>query len=377
MGLVREKGAVALYYDHLYTVNASAPAVSNILVIDGSTEKITFVGSVFHPTIETGTINIRKVHFRSGAVSVGANSEIRVSLQNLSATAGPPYQGDGTQDQTYDFKTANTTINANSWNETGNLSADRAVDLSADSPGDANSRWLAVVIEYQVFTAADSVTLQSIANNHSTATHSSGLGGGCVLNGVLQGGRTAIVALECDDGSFAFIQGAYPVNTFGSASVASNGAIRRAGVKFKVPTTRKIDRAGLYMLIPNGCDGSFKLYGSDGTTELASIDVDNDAVSVAGAVGHESLFQPVTLTADTYYRFVFVAGTTTAGTVYHADVNEAGLMDGFYLGQDAHWTQHDGVSWSDTTTRRPIFALGVSAMHDGAAPPRPHVILGV
>jgi hypothetical protein len=343
--------------------DGSPPGFDTSLLLDASTEKAAFVGQVWHPSTKTGTINIRKVHFRLGAVTFNAASVFRVSLQNVSATAGPPYQPDGSQDQTADM----TSLSANAMNATGNLSADRAVDLSADSLGDANSRWLAVVFEYQTFTAADSVVVNSW---NPGIRADANLGGHSLLNtGSWAMPALSIignVVLECDDGTFAFLDNTGCFSAASSASVSSTAAIRRAGVKFQVPVETKIEGFGLMGLFPNGSDGRLVLYDSDGSTELASVDVDNDAVSIAAqARAVRAMFAPVTLSAATNYRIAYVGGTATASTIYNVDVGAAGHMDGLMLGQNAHWTQHDGASWTDTTTRRPVFGLKLSAVHDG------------
>lgn len=334
-------------------------------VIDASTEKAAFIGYVWHPTVKTGSINIRKVHFRCGAVTFNAASVLRVSLQNISATAGPPFQPDGTQDQTADM----TAVTANAWNTTGALSADRTVNLANDSLGDADSRWVAVVFEFQTFTAADSVLISGIT---TTEHRGNQLGGNQILNTgswAVVANTVPVIVLECADGTFAFLSGSVPFSALSYSSVSSTGAIRRAGVKFKFPTQRKIDRAALLIDIPNGCDGTLTLYDSDGTTELVSVDVDNDSVYAAGAGAPrtaEIAFEPITLAADTFYYFTFNGGTSTAARIYYGDVADAAHMDGLFYGQQCHHVQHDGTSWSATTTRRPHFGFGFSAFHDGA-----------
>lgn len=361
--LVNEYGATQLAYDPGVGNGANSPSFGTDALIDASTEKVAFVGCVWHPTVKTGTIKIRKVHFRCGAVSVNAASTIRVSLQNVSATAGPPYQPDGTQDQTADI--AGSAMVANGWNTTGNLSADRTVDLAGVNLTDSNSRWLAVVVEYQAFTAADSVIVSSVVAGAATI----GLGGGVVLNTgsyALLANRFGIAALECDDGTFAFLKTVGPWSNFNSASVSTSGAIRRAGVKFKFPTRRTVDSAAMMVRVPSGSGGRLVLYSYNGAleTQIGSIDVDKDAVTAVGADRLlEVTFTPIILEADTYYRFAFVPATTTACLVYYGDVNSAALMDGLIMGQQAHWTQYDGSAWTDTTTRRPHFAIGSSAYH--------------
>lgn len=360
MALVNDAGFLGLMRDMPMT-DGQAPNFGTTLLMDADTEKVAFVGEVWHPTARTGTINIRKVHFRLGAVTFNILSTFRVSLQSLSLTAGPPLQPDGTQDQTADM----TSLTANVFNVTGNLSADRVVDMSADSIGDSNSRWLAVVFEYATFTALDSI----VVSQSQTFTYHVGSGGFALLNTgswALSAG-IPIVILECDDGSFAFLRNGIPFSAFSTASVASNGAIRRAGLIFSVPTQRKLGVMSLMAQIPNGCDGTWKLYDSDGSTELVSVNVDNDAISSAGISRvFDVEFEPVTLAASTNYRWVFVAGTTTAALIYYGDVGAAGHLDGMLLGSNAHWTQHDGTSWSQTTTRRPHFGIGYAAFSDGA-----------
>lgn len=361
MSLVNETGLATMHYDAINFTNA-AQVFNALGIIDASTEKVAFVGCVWHPTVKTGTINIRKVHFRCGAVTLNGASAFRTSLQNVSLTAGPPYQPDGTQDQTADL----SALNANAWNTTGNLSADRAVDLGADSPGDANSRWLAVVFEYQTFNSGDSVVINGLTGAGAGRRN---IGNSMLLNTGSWSILTAvsIVAFECDDGSFAFLRGCTPISAISSASVSSSAAIRRAGAKFRFPTERKISGFALNVNIPNNCDGRLVIYDSDGTTELASVDIDNDAVASAND-GSFAEFDvgPITFAANTWYRLVFVGGTTTAGTVPYVEVNAAALMDGLMMGQDLHWTQHDGSNWADTTTRRPLAGFAFSAFHDGS-----------
>lgn len=363
--LTNEPGQVIIQYDSSVLKDNAVQQFSASGVLAASDTKLAFIGSIYHPTVKTGTINIRKVHWRCGAVTFLATSDITVSLQNVSATGGPPYQPDGTQDQTAQM----TALNANAWNTTGNLSADRAVNLANDSLGDADSRWVAVVFEYATFVVTDSVVISVMSN---ATTNPRGLGNNLLLKAgagawAATANRASNVMFECDDGTFAFFEGCTAWVNLASASVASNGAIRRAGVIFQVPTQRKIDRFAMMIAIANGGDGTLTLYDSDGTTVLVSVDIDNDAVIEQGSPFlMEATFAPITLAANTNYYFVFVATTTTATTVYYGEVNAAGHMAGYFLGASATWAQHNGTDWDVTlTSRRPHFGLGFSAFHDG------------
>lgn len=334
-------------------------------VIDAASEKFAVVGCVWHPTIKTGTINIRKIHFRLGAVTFNAASVLQVSLQNISDSAGPPYQPDGVADQTATM----TSLTANAWNTTGNLSADRAVDLSADSFTDANSRWLSVVFEYTTFTAADSIVINTWRSNGSSGTGRHQLGGGCLLNtgswALNSSSDQPIIAFECSDGSYAFMLGGHAISSIPSAvAVGSAAAVRRAGMKFKFPVSMKISRLALFVQPPNGCDGRLVLYDSDGSTELVSVSVDNDAVANNNAYAEIS-FIPITIAANTFYRFVWVGDTSTTVNFRPLAFNAVGFLDCYPLGQNAHFTTYDGSSWSDVTTQRCPFRIGIESLHDG------------
>ena len=358
MSLTSLYGRSPFDFEILTWQGSNAPAFASTGIIDASTEKLACVGYVWHPSRPSGTFNIRKVHFRTGAVSVNASSVLRVSLQDVSLTAGPPYQPDGSQDQTADI--AGNALAANTWTTTGNLSADRAVSQGSR---------IAIVWEYQTFTAADSIVVSTIgAINAPDAVK---MGGSMLLNtGSWAGVANSLgnVVLECDDGTYAFLMEHMAYSALGSASVASNGAIRAAGNYFTVPVEFQIDGLSLKCLLPNGCDGDLILYDGDGTTVLVSVPVDNDAVFSAGAQIARVTFAPITLRPGVGYRWAFVAGTTTAATVYHGDVSQAGMLDNTPGGRQAHWTQRDSSGvWTETTTRKAHWGFGVAAIGAGGA----------
>ncbi len=362
------KGNQPWLYD-IVVQNGNSAGFGTTLVIDASGEKAALIGSIWHPTVKTGTINIRKVHFRLGAMTFNAASTIRVSLQNVSMTAGPPYQPDGTQDQTYDFASGSG-LTANAWNSTGNLSADRAVDLSASGMGDTNSRVVAVVFEYGTFTAADSLIISTM--NLQATSINTYLGGNPILNTGSWATVSAVgnlVAFECDDGSYAFMEASLPFSAFSSVQVGSASAIRAAGLKFRFPMELTTEAMGIALVMQNAADGNLVLYDTDGTTALITVAIDNDAVCAATIMRHAiARYQPVTHAANSYYRLVYVATSTTDATVYYGDVNAAGLMDGLVGGQDFHWTTRDsGGTWTDVTTRRPHLSIRISSVHDGAS----------
>lgn len=371
MALVSFPGLSPVFNENPFTIGGT-PSLLSTGVIDASTEKLAFVGQIFHETKKTGTINIRKIENRFGAITLNVASTLRLSLQNVSLTAGPPYQPDGVQDQTFDYVGSVNPPTQNAWNVSGNLSSDRAVDLSANNIADANSTWVAVVFEYQAFTSTSSVVVSTINRNITSGTPLPDVNfqASVVLNTgayATLAGAGAQIAFECDDGTKAFMVGGYPYNTFATASVASNGAIRAAGLKFSFPFECSVSDIGLMLSIQNGCDGSLVLYDTDGTTVLKTYTVDNDAVaSTTTRMGYAKLGEQV-ISANGGQRLVFVASTTTAGTVHYVTVNSSSLLSGCSGGPTHMWTQRDSVGvWTDTSTQRPLSYIGLSAVHDGS-----------
>lgn len=318
------------------------------------------VGRIWHPTRPVGTYKIRKVYFRTGAVTFDAGSVLTVSLQDVSTTAGPPYQPDGTPDQTATL--TGTAVTANSLLNTGNLSGDRTV-----TTGDI----FAVVFQITTFTALDSVVISCI--NSGAAQDTTLLGANALVN---TAGTWAISAnlvnnifFECDDGTRAFFEGSFPYSALGTVSVATNITARAAGNLFTVPAQCKIDRFALKFALPNGADGSLVLYDGDGTTALLTVVVDNDMVQNTSARSGFITFPPITLQPSTNYRFVYVPSNTTAATIYYADVGSAADLDILPWGQQCMYTQSSGLpgNWAQTTTRRCHWGMGLSAVHDGAS----------
>lgn len=348
------------FYDcDMIHYNGGTPAFGTNLLMAAAITKVAMVGTLWHPS--RTTFNIRKVHWRGGATSVNAASVIRVSLQDVSLTAGPPYQPDGTQDQFVDQ--LGSTLVANGANVSGSMSADRACAIG-DSIG--------VVWEYGAtgFTAADSfiVNLLDVGATNPTPYELGGKG----LNNTagtwaLALVPTANVVFECDDGSYAYFINCNYWLTFGTTSIANNVTARAAGNAFTVATEITIDRIGLVVTVPNNSDNILKLFSGTATL-LASRTIDNDAVTAAGTGGMaEMSFTPITLTPGTTYRVAIEGNSTTACTIRTADVVANGMLNNMWGGQNCVYTERDsGGSWTQTNTRRALMSIQQAGTHDGA-----------
>src|SRR5688572_26574526 len=105
-----------------------APNLSNNSPIDATGEQFAISGPVWFKE-GTGTKDITRVGFSFGTITKAGGSGLTVSLQNVSAVAGPPLQPDGTQDQTVAIANGNAAFASNTWIRTDALSANRTVSF--------------------------------------------------------------------------------------------------------------------------------------------------------------------------------------------------------------------------------------------------------
>ncbi len=331
---------------------ADFPAFGSVLM-DATAEKIAFVGRVFNK--DRATKNISKVGFRPGTVTINAASVIRVSLQNVSSTAGPPYQPDGAQDQFIDLTTAS--LATNTWYQTAALSGIRAV---------AYGELLAVVFEYQTFTAAD---VFNVSGFTAPAT-----GPFFVSGTVLYTGSWAAVAvtpnviLEFDDGTFGTLEGAYPSSALGSQAYNSGSTPDEYAMEFSFPFPCKVDAAWVTLQSATSAEFGILLY--DGTSVMSGGNVSIDSNTISAAASVRFLIVPfdneISLAANTTYRLSLFPTTANNVTYHYSDVAAAGHSQALPLGASvALTTRVNAGSWAAaTTTRRPLMGIRVSACDD-------------
>jgi hypothetical protein len=250
---------------------------SSGLVIDASADKVAFVGRVWWAD-GAATKDCRKVHFRLGAVTAGT-ATFRVSLQDITLTSGPPMQPDGTPDETWTVATSSLT--GNSWNSSGNLSADRTL---------ARGSLIAVVFDYSAFTSGASIVIGSIRAVEN-ATGAVPRQGGAILDAtgtwVLQA-NVPNVRLEASDGTYGFLgydlpYSAVNTRTFNSGSSGAGGGLNAGderGLEWTVSHPISVGGCGLYLTQSASSDCDIVLYS--GTTALETVSIDANAVQNNG-----------------------------------------------------------------------------------------------
>ena len=367
MTLTAFNGRGPVLYDEYLDDQNGATTFATGLTIDASADRCAMTGAVRHATTKTGTINIRKVHFRLGALTLNVLSGLRVQLGTI-GSAAVPYQP-GTMTET--VTVAVGALTGSAWNSV-TLGADRPVNLANDSLGDADSRWISIMWDFDPFTALDSVIVNTIAGSipsNPGRTRGSGTGLLDASAGTFSIVSATVnnVVLECDDGTFAFLTPSLPLSAIGTTAVSTDSTARAAGLIFQFPVETVIDRIGLKLTVANGATGALVVYDSDGTTVLRSVDVDDDAVaSNTGISIFSAEIAPLTCAATTNYRLVYLPSTTTDVTLHTVSVNSANMFGGMAGGAAFHYTERDsGGTWAQTTTTRPVFYMGLGSYHDG------------
>lgn len=337
-------------------ITASAFTFTSALM-DAATEKVAFIGTVF--TKDHAAKNISKVGFRPGTVTINASSTIKTSIQSVSTSAGPPAQPTGTilGATSNGFVTeAAATFSSNTWHQTGALG-----EVVAVNPGDL----IAVVIEYDTFTAADAFNVTNVTapqNSHLSQT---------VLFTASWAVQTVLanVVLEFDDGTFGTLDGAFPCSAINGISYASNtGGADEYALEFSFPFPVKVD-GGMAMLSNSATGANFDFVLYDGTTALETISVDgNQTASTGGVRGtYFSFTQQRSLDANTTYRLAVKPTTTSTISLSSFDVSAAGHFQAHPMG--AGWvlgSRLDAGAWAAAnTTRRPMIFVRVSACDDG------------
>ncbi len=308
-----------------------APAFTALLTINDGTDTAVYVFRV----PKTG--NTKAISFLITTLTTPA--DLRASFQNVSGTTAGP---DGVEDQSVVIASGSLVAG---WNTSGTIT--RAVTrgdlLAVCIKADSASPNLVISVP-QYYTTGDIIEFPYAAS---------------LTPGLTVAGRCGAFALQYDDNSYEPIDGfVYPFSAFNAPTFASNSTPDERGLKFQLPYTCKVDGGWMYSDIDG--DADVVLYGSDGTSVLASVSLDKDQ-DMNGGRHYFTFASKVTLTASTYYRIVLKPTTTTSIGLRDFDVASAALLDMCDLGQLAHYTERtDAGAWTDTTTKRPWMGVRVS-----------------
>ena len=308
------------------------------LLMDASGEK---VGVVLRAP-KTGSI--RKVHFRTGAVTTATDTDVR--LETVDATTGHPT---GTLlGTTTNVTVASASITANTWITTGALTADASV-----TRGDL----LAAVI---VPSGTPNYNVAGVNGTNSAFPYSVQYTASWADNSAIPA-----IALEYSDGSFAYIPNVLPFSAMNTHTFNNGSTPDERALKFRLAAPVRV--AGVWFSGNRSGDVDFVLYDSDGTSVLASASMDKDVLGSALQPEAILFSSSVSLSANTYYRLAVKPTSATNMSAYSWDVASAAIMDQMAGGQDFHYSERTNAgAWTDTTTRRLRIGLIIDGIDDGA-----------
>lgn len=335
-----------------YTFNAAAPAFHTTnATIDASTEKHAFIIEI----PKTGTLDGIECGFRT--VSINAASVVRVSFQTVDAATGDP---DGTQDEYRDLATDPAT---DTWHSTIGLITSDGTDTGTKRSVTAGDL-MAIVFEFQTFTAADSVVVASV--NAQASQISVQLPYQSLNTGTWA--KTAAfpaIVLKYNDATVEVPTGCIPasalnVNTFNSSSTPS-----QRGLKFAIPFTASLTHVMAHIDLDG--DVEFVLYNAAGTT-LATAALDKDIRTVVSGHMHRFRFASAyTLVAGTTYYLLAKPTTVTNLSIYDFDAASAGNIANYISATWHYTTCSTPGTYSDTTTKVPFIYPGFCGFDDGAS----------
>lgn len=310
-------------------------------VIDATGEKFAWIGRVWNP--DRTTKSIRKVGFRFGTVTKSGGSGLTVSLQNVDTANGPPYQPDGTQDQTVAIANGDAGFASNTWYQTAALSADRSV---------AFGELIAVVIEYDGSgrLGSDTVSLNNIATSPVQQT----LGGSLLTASWAAVAIAPNVILEFSDGTFGTLEGGYPASAITATAFNSGSTPDERALEFTFPVAVKADGAWINVSVAGGTS-DFDVVIYEGTTAHRTVSIDANTVRVASGGIVFVTFAEITFSKDVTYKLALKPTTANNVSAYYIDVANADHKQAF-IGESWNYTERtDGGAWSATTLTRQLF----------------------
>ena len=333
------QGYIPSYWNDL----SAGQAASGSMVIDATGEKGAACGTVYIP--DGVSRSIRKVGIGFNTVVKAGGSALTLSLQNVSTSAGPPAQPDGTPDETVSI--SNASISSSSFLLTDALSADRSV---------SNGDLLCSVIEFDGSGRIGSDSFQlatfvSLITSTLFASADLNTGSWAVINA-----RQPVVLFEFSDGTYGMLDGA-SIFTSHSTTIAYNSGSSpdEYGLKFTVPTDGFVDGVTLYLTSSTSSNFDIVLYS--GTTALATVSIDgNQWGTTTGTPGFVTIPRTAVSAGTTYYlgikpttaNSLTLTGFTVANNAYLGAANATGIIRS---------SRTDAGAWSDTTTVVPAIKV--------------------
>lgn len=302
-------------------------------------------GAVF---LARETKNLRKVH--AFATAVGGAGDFECRIEGIDASGDP----------------SGSLLAANN-NATLTISTTgvKTWTLTADAPLVRGTTYFAVLIKWVSGNVSFYCPRTGVAEVFGRFPYGHrNIGAGNIKQAL--GTNVIGLLLEYDDGTF----GIYPEVAFPSAAASANfnsgNTPDERGVKFNL--NAKIRSDGFEALLNTAAGDNFdvRLYGTDGSTVLASATIDKDYLQSGTGRIQVPWTTPVELPAGNGYRLVFRPGATNIN--YHEwtmpSVAAMRALPGRGIWHQTERT-NDGV-WTDNTDKFMALALWIDGIDDPA-----------
>lgn len=313
-------------------IAASVPAFTAAATIDATSDEVSWVFRA------KSALTITTVLVRIASIT-GTPGTARIGIQSVSATTGAPTG-------TWLGGTATGYATVTSY---GTAATFLACTL-AESVTVTRGQRFAVVIDPQATGTWD-------ASNLITVTYS--VSGGNMTRmpyAVINGTKTA-TTLGCVAVRTASESIGYPIETFPTAITPTTATSPdEIGMKFAMGahcSTYKVCGARISANWTADRTFTLRLYDSDGTTALQSVDIDTSE-AIAGQGTHDFFFDEIdlsTLTAGTSYRLAILAAATGAGAFTTWTVPTAGDMGAITPEVYMYTHRTDAGGWTDVSTQ--------------------------
>lgn len=346
-----------------------APAF-NSSVIDAAGEMICMIGSIWFAagpgTSKTFSSAGGNIQFRTGTVTwASAGSTVRVGIQNVSTSAGPParcVEDWTTGSPPYDDLVQGTdTVSSNTWT---------TATMSAGSRTLAHGDLVAVTWDMTTRNGADSVTLTGFTGISSSVNQrpvwTTKTGGSWAAAVIVPN-----VVITCDDGTLCFIAGGLPASSV-TTRTYNNGTATADEYGNIVTPGGKMGTDELWAQVAPVGDFDVILYSDalnvTAPTSEQSVSVDLNAVTSTTSGLFRLPIGQETLTASSAYAVTVRPTSATSISMIEVGVSAAGHLAGWPGGTGMYkCTRLDaGGALSTTTTARMLTGFSINQIDDGA-----------
>lgn len=350
MALLRFTGRSMLWPPFTPGVTVAPSLTAVQLTLDAGTEVAAFVGPVCWA--DRGTHDIRSVSYLAGTITDGSGTTRRTSLQDASATAGPPLQPDGSVDQSF---TSTTMPTSDAWT-TDTLTADRT--------NVAHGTLLSVVFDYSVFGSGTILNYQGFV-----AISDASLQSGAVLFTGTWAARpvNANIILTAADGTIGWIEGGMPCASTTVTEALNTGTTPdEIALDFTPAHALEVDEVWA-MVNPTSNSRNYEIILYEGVTAQRTAVVDANTTQSIGSRINRRPIAPFTLTAGTTYRVAVkptTANSISVSVITLADAAHRAAYGGTAMGYTSRSDAAD--PWdARTTTKVPLCGVGISGIDVG------------